>query len=378
MGLAALSVTLSFVAVIGLVLLMSPIARRIGLVDRPGGHKAHEGHIPAVGGLAIAIGVLGPALVLLPATPQLIALALAAVILVAVGVLDDIFDISWRYRIVAQIVAALVLVYVGGVKVEQIGGVFTFVQMDLGLLSIPFTVVATVGLINALNMLDGVDGLAGSVTLCAVAMLLSAAAYSGNVPLVSELLFTAGGLAGFLVFNLRSPVLPRARIFLGNSGSALIGLIVAWASFRLTQSPSHPVTPVLAPFLIAPPVIDAIALAARRILQGRSPVAADRTHIHHILMDGGFRVSDVVLVVCTASLVTGLLAALALRANVPEPAFIAIYIALLAAYFLATLHPDRAAARIRRLRAMISPSAARPSPSGGGAPEAPRRSHEQD
>lgn len=378
MGLAALKVTLSFLAVIVLVLVMSPIARRIGLVDRPGGHKAHEGHIPAVGGLAIAIGVLGPALVLLPATPQLIALAIAALILVAVGVLDDIFDISWRYRIVAQVVAALVLVYFGGVKVEQIGGVFSFVQRDLGVLSAPFTVVATVGLINALNMLDGIDGLAGSVTLCAVAMLLSAAVYSGNVPLVSELLFTAGGLAGFLVFNLRSPLLPRARIFLGNSGSALIGLIVAWASFRLTQSPSHPVTPVLAPFLIAPPVIDAIALSARRILRGRSPVAADRTHIHHILMDGGFRVSDVVLIVCAASLATGLLAALALRSNVPEPAFIAIYIALLTAYFLATIHPDRAAARIRALRAMLRPSGKEPHRSGGVAPDASRRAQEQD
>ncbi|MDP1737504.1 MAG: MraY family glycosyltransferase [Caulobacter sp.] len=354
MELAAFKIALSFLVVVGLIQLMNPVARRIGLVDRPGGHKAHDGHVPVTGGPAVAIGVLGPALLLLPVTPHLASLAIALGILLVVGVLDDIYDLSWRYRIVAQVAAALVLVYVGDVKVEQIGGVFGFEQTDLGSLSMPFTVLATVGLINALNMMDGIDGLAGSITLCAVVMLLSAAVYSGNVPLVSELLFTAGAMAGFLVFNLRLPGHARARAFLGNSGSAIIGLIIAWASFRLTQSPSHPVTPVLAPFLIAPPVIDAIALALRRIASRKSPVAADRTHVHHILMDGGFRVSDVVLIICTASLATGLLAALALRANVPEPAFVATYLAMLAIYFAVTRHPDRTARRIRALRQSLN------------------------
>jgi len=350
MGLAAFKIAVSFLVVVGLIQLMNPIARRIGLVDRPGGHKKHDGHIPVTGGPAVAIGVLGPALLLLPYTPYLASLAIALGILLVVGVLDDIYDLNWRYRIVAQTVAALVLVYVGDVKVEQIGGVFGFERTDLGSLSMPFTVLATVGLINALNMIDGIDGLAGSTTLCAVVMLLSAAIYSGNVPLVSELLFTAGAMTGFLVFNLRLPGWPKARIFLGNSGSAIIGLIIAWASFRLTQSPSHPVTPVLAPFLIAPPVIDAIALALRRIASRRSPVAADRTHVHHILMDGGFRVSDVVLLVCAGSLSAGLLAALALRANVPEPLFVLAYLAMLAVYFALTRHPDRTSRRIRALR----------------------------
>ncbi|MFZ5669664.1 MAG: MraY family glycosyltransferase [Pseudomonadota bacterium] len=350
MGAAAFKIALSFFVVVGLIQVMNPIARRVGLVDRPGGHKTHDGHVPVTGGPAIAIGVLGPALILLPATPALVSLAIALVILLAVGVLDDLYDLNWGFRIITQIGAALVLVYVGDVKVEQIGGAFGFERTDLGSLSMPFTVLATVGLINALNMIDGIDGLAGSITLCAVVMLLSAAIYSGNVPLVSELLFTAGALAGFLAFNLRLPWFPKARVFLGNSGSAIIGLIIAWASFRLTQSPSHPVTPVLAPFLIAPPVIDAIALALRRIASRRSPVAADRTHVHHILMDGGFRVSDVVLLICTGSLVVGLLAALALRANVPEPAFLVAYLVMLAGYFAATRRPAATADRIRALR----------------------------
>lgn len=354
MLLAAFNTALSFLVVGGLILSVNPIARRVGLVDRPGGRKAHDGDVPVTGGPAVAIGVLLPALIMLPFTPQLASLAIAMGILLVVGVLDDLYDLNWLFRIVAQVAAALVLVYVGDVKVEQIGSAFGIEQARLGSFAVPFTVLATVGLINALNMIDGIDGLAGSLTLCAVIMLLSAAIYSGNLQLVGELLFAAGAIAGFLAFNLRRPGQPRARAFLGNSGSAIIGLIIAWASFRLTQSPTHPVTPVLAPFLIAPPVIDAITLALRRMANRTSPVAADRSHVHHILLDGGFRVSDVVLIVCTGSLATGLLAALALRANVPEPAFIAIYLAMLAIYFAVTRHPDQTARRIRAMRQALN------------------------
>lgn len=354
MLLAAFNTALSFLVVGGLILSVNPIARRVGLVDRPGGRKAHDGDVPVTGGPAVAIGVLLPALIMLPFTPQLASLAIAMGVLLVVGVLDDLYDLNWLFRIVAQVAAALVLVYVGDVKVEQIGSAFGIEQARLGSFAVPFTVLATVGLINALNMIDGIDGLAGSLTLCAVVMLLSAAIYSGNLQLVGELLFAAGAIAGFLAFNLRRPGQPRARAFLGNSGSAIIGLIIAWASFRLTQSPTHPVTPVLAPFLIAPPVIDAITLALRRMANRKSPVSADRSHVHHILLDGGFRVSDVVLIICTGSLATGLLAALALRANVPEPAFIAIYLAMLAIYFAVTRHPDRTARRIRAIRQALN------------------------
>jgi len=354
MAYAAFNAALSFLVVGGLMLSANPLARRIGLVDRPGGRKAHDGDIPVTGGPAVAIGAMLPALIVLPLTPQLASLAIAMSILLVVGVLDDLYDLNWLYRIVAQMAAALVLVYVGDVKVEQIGSAFGIDQARLGSFAVPFTILATVGLINALNMSDGIDGLAGSLTLCAVVMLLSAAIYSGNLQLVGELVFAAGAIAGFLAFNLRRPGQPKARAFLGNSGSAIIGLIIAYASFRLTQSPTHPVTPVLAPFLIAPPVIDAIALVLRRLANRKSPVAADRSHVHHILLDGGFRVSDVVLIVCTGSLAIGLLAALALRVNVPEPAFIVIYLSMLAIYFAVTRHPDLTARRIRALRQALN------------------------
>jgi UDP-GlcNAc:undecaprenyl-phosphate GlcNAc-1-phosphate transferase len=139
-----------------------------------------------------------------------------------------------------------------------------------------------------------------------------------------------GAVVAYLAFNLRLPWRKRARIFLGNSGSAYLGLIIAWAVFRLTQNPVYPVTPILAPFLIAPPLIDCLVLIVRRLLHKRSPFHADRTHAHHLMLDGGFSVTGVVITLCVLSLSLGLGVALALRADVPQPVLLAVFAGLAA------------------------------------------------
>lgn len=346
---AALQFAAAFGAVTAVIYLLGPLARRIGLLDRPGGRKDHRDPTPVTGGLAIAVGTIVPAILLAEPTAPLIGLGAAALVLMIVGVLDDLRDVRWGWRILAQVAAALIMVYVGGVKVEQIGPVMGLANMDLGYLSAPFTVLATVGLINALNMVDGIDGLAGSLALCAIAMLIAAGVYSGNTELVNGLVAMSGAVCAFLMFNLRFPWSPRARVFLGNSGSAYLGLVVAWAAFRLTQNAYHPVSPVLAPFLIAPPVIDCLVLIVRRALHRRSPFDADRTHVHHLLMDAGFSVTGVVATLCSASLALGLLAALALQTNIPQPLFIVAYLGLTAAYFFISRRPEQASRLIGRI-----------------------------
>src|SRR5262249_58086523 len=114
------------------------------------------------------------------AGPAGLALGEATLLLTVVGLIDDRYDVSWYWRLGAQAVAGLILFYVGGVRVEQIGPVFGLSPVSLGVLSAPFTVLATVGLINALNMIDGIDGLAGVQVLCALAMLAAASLYAGN------------------------------------------------------------------------------------------------------------------------------------------------------------------------------------------------------
>lgn len=349
---AAIELVAAFSAVTAIIFLFQPFAGRLGLVDKPtGGRKDHGAPIPVTGGIAIAVGTILPALLLTPPDAQLVGLGVAAVILLVTGVLDDIYDIPWPLRVLAQVAAALSIVLIGGVKVANIGPVFGLAPLALGYLSIPFTVLATVGLINALNMADGIDGLAGSLCVCALTMLVAACFYSGNTELAHGLVVIIGAVIAFLAFNIRLPWRKRARIFLGNSGSAYLGLIIAWAIFRLTQNPVHPVTPVLAPFLIAPPVIDCLVLIVRRLLNKTSPFHADRTHAHHLMLDGGFSVTGVVLTLCAGSLVLGLSAATALKFNVPQPWLVATFGVLTLSYLLFTRRPEFAIAVYRRITA---------------------------
>ena len=348
-----------FLATAMLVFLLKPLALRFGLVDHPHNErKIHTIPTPLIGGAAIAFAALCGGYVLLPHTKDLIALGAATLLLLAVGTVDDRYDIDWRIRIVAQAAAALVLFEFGGVRVESIGNAFGIAGHTLGILSLPFTILATVGLANAVNMADGVDGLAGALCLAALAMLTSAAIYAGNGPLASDLVLMAGCVMGFLAFNLRTPWRPTASAFLGG-GSEILGLWIAWAAFRLTQTEGHPVTPVLAPFLIALPVIDCLVLIVRRVRAGKSPFAADCNHMHHRLLDAGFTATGVVAVLVGLSLSIGFVAALARRAHVPEPLFPAVYLTATVAYFI--ISRGRAAEPARRPTARI-PLGAEPAP----------------
>ncbi len=350
-----LELVASFSVVIVLIYLLDPVARKIGLLDRPdGGRKDHALPTPVTGGLAIAIGTILPALFMTHLTPQLIGLGVAALILIVTGVIDDLYDIRWQIRVVAQVFAALAIAMIGGVKVEAIGPVFGLGATELGWLSVPFTVLATVGLINALNMVDGLDGLAGGLCLTALIMLIAGSAYAGNVDLTNGLTLIAGAVAGFLALNLRTPWRKRARVFLGNSGSAYLGLIIAWAAFRLTQNPEYPVTPVLAPFLIAPPVIDCLVLIVKRVSNRASPFAADRTHVHHLMLSAGYTPTGVVLALCFVSLTLGLGAALALLGDLPIPVFAPAFLAVTIAWWILSARPARAIAVFAAVRRLVT------------------------
>jgi UDP-GlcNAc:undecaprenyl-phosphate/decaprenyl-phosphate GlcNAc-1-phosphate transferase len=355
--LAEKALTLSasaFLVTVVLVVILIPLAPQLGLIDRPDKRKVHAVPTPAVGGLAIALGSLPIAMFAFPTDRPLLALVAASVLLLTEGVVDDLFNLRWKYRLCCHAAAALVLVYYGGVKVDYIGlafGVWDYHQ--LGSLAMPLTVLATTGLINALNMIDGIDGLAGSLTMATLAMLGCAGLYVGNSEVTTLAVMLMGAVAGFLIFNLRSPLNPTARVFLGNAGSEFLGLVIAWSCFRLTQSHFHPVAPVLAPFLFAIPVIDCLVLMVRRMAAGRSPFSADRDHLHHLLADAGFSIPGVIGVIVSVSLAIGLLASIALINHAAEPCFVAAFIALLVGYFALTAKRERAVRLFGALARMV-------------------------
>ena len=329
---------------------LEPAARRLDLMDYPKGRKDHERPTPVTGGLAMAIASILAYWAAPNLTPSIQAFCIAAVLLVAVGLWDDKHDLRWYWRVLAQVLAALVVIFWGGVRVEQLGPLFGLGQTSLGFLSVPFTVFAMVGIINAMNMIDGADGLAGMLGLAALAMLCAASVYAGNLVLAERVAVLCGALAGFLVWNLRFPWRPRARVFMGNAGSGFLGLVIAWVSFRLTQNDGHPVNPVLALWLLPIPVMDTLVLIVRRLQEGRSPFAAGRDHIHHMMQDAGFGPTRAAFWLTVFSLACGLVVGQAMRLDVPNPLLLAAYIALCVGWYLLTRDRARAVAFFRRLR----------------------------
>jgi UDP-GlcNAc:undecaprenyl-phosphate/decaprenyl-phosphate GlcNAc-1-phosphate transferase len=352
----------AFALTLGVVLLLSPLARRYGWVDRPGGRKTHAAATPVIGGLAMLLGSIPLAIATFDLTQNIIGLMFAGAIIVAAGVWDDLKDLRWYWRLTAQAAAALTMVYVGDVRVEMIGPLFGAHVESLGWLSVPFTVVATIGIMNALNMSDGIDGLAGSLTAAALVMLTAAAVYSGNERLSHGLVLLLGALLAFLVFNLRSPWMPKASIFLGNAGSEFLGLVIAWCCFRLTQNADHPVTPALAPFLIAPPLIDCLVLMVRRIRNRRSPFAADRNHFHHFLLDAGWTTTAAVMFIVAISLTLGFGAALTLKVHAKPIVLVAVFVLITLAYYVVSAKRADCVAVLRRLGAGLGVLEPRPAP----------------
>ena len=335
-----------------------PLARRLGLVDHPGGRKDHQGSIPVIGGLviflALALSYFGFENSM---SVQSMTFVACAGLMVLVGQLDDIYDLHWSWRIAAQTLAALAMIFIAGLEADNLQDVFGFAGANVGWLAVPFTVFIVVGVINALNMADGVDGLAGTLSLVSLGLFTCFALYSGDALQAERLLALCAALLGFLLWNHRLPWQPRAKVFLGNGGSMLLGFIIAWTSVRLTQNAAHPVSPVLGPWTLALPLIDCVTLMFRRWRQGKSPFAADRHHMHHMLLDAGLRPTVVVLVLGGASLLLGLGAALAIQAGISRPLMVLVFLALLAGWYVFSRDYDGAVAFVRKVTRRRAPDA---------------------
>jgi undecaprenyl-phosphate alpha-N-acetylglucosaminyl 1-phosphatetransferase len=324
-------------------LAISP-AGRLGAMDRPGGHKQHAVSTPFVGGLGL-ISVLVVAFTLgdhLPGGSPSVALLAGSVCMFVTGMADDIWHLGCRSRFAVQAAVALAMVFVGGVELASFGELLPAVEVDLGWLALPMTVFATIGLINAVNMIDGIDGLSGSVSLVSLVFIAVVALLSGNSAYLLVTVALMGGVAGFLFFNLRYPGNPRARVFLGDNGSMLLGFVFAWLLSALSQGgEAAAMTPVTALWLFALPLMDTIGVMVRRIWLGKSPFRADRHHLHHLLVRAGFRVCDVVAVAVLMQIVFALIGVGGLLLGVPEYLMFWLFLGVFAVYLLIIARPWR-------------------------------------
>ncbi len=311
---------LSFAVSVGGILLLMPLARRTGWIDKPGVRKSHEGEIPLIGGWALMLALV-VAQVTGPATQRAtVGYWTGAIILFITALVDDRFPLRARYRLVVQFVAALCCVSLGGQVLEHVGNLFGTGDLSAWWIVVPVSLIGTMALINALNFTDGADGLCGGLGVIslfwfvvAIATAAQAAAAggfivaafaSGLIPLAAAAI---GGLAGFLVFNLRVPGRARALVFLGDSGSTLIGFTLAWFAIHSTSAfGTAGVSPVTCLWIVAIPLADSASCFLRRLLAGVTPMTADLKHFHHLLCRCGLTIGEAVLAIHALSFLCGM------------------------------------------------------------------------
>jgi UDP-GlcNAc:undecaprenyl-phosphate/decaprenyl-phosphate GlcNAc-1-phosphate transferase len=271
--------------------LLAKVAAKWGIVDQPGKRKVHSAPIPRVGGLAMAIGVFVAALIAIDLQVQDRWFLGAAAVLVAFGALDDRFDLDYRVKLIGQLLAVAIVVIGGDVHIRAI--TLDDRVMLPEWVSVPLTIFFLVGITNAVNLADGLDGLAGGTTflcLCAVALLLSSVG-DQNAGTALCLAF-AGAVLGFLRFNTYP-----ASVFMGDAGSQLLGFTIGVLSIRATQSFASQFSAAIPILLLAIPILDTLSVMAQRIGEGRSPFSPDKNHIHHKLLALGFGHHEAVMVI---------------------------------------------------------------------------------
>jgi UDP-GlcNAc:undecaprenyl-phosphate GlcNAc-1-phosphate transferase len=316
------------------------------------------------GGLAISIGVLLALPLGMTVPDAFYAFCLGSLVLLVVGILDDLLDLSWSFRLLAQCGAALIMVYLGNVRAEYIGLPGDPASIDLGIFTVAFTVFITIGIINAINMCDGADGVAAGVTLVSLALLGFVCVRVGNYELLDRIVILAGAIAGFCIMNMRHPWQPRAQAFLGNSGSTIIGLAITWLTVRISHTAGHPVSSILGPWLVALPLIDCVVLMLRRVRQHRSPFSADRNHMHHLLLDAGFSPSQVALLLAALTAIFGMSAMAAIYVHVPQIVLVVVFLILIGAHYTFTADRDRAVGTLHQWRVGLRKLATPVSPKG--------------
>ncbi len=300
---------IAFVCVALIIPFACPLARKIGFVDTPDARKRHDIPVPPIGGLIIipvymAVQIMHGGVAELTQNWALYAGLLA---LLTIGAWDDRWQLNAWVRFAVQMIVALVVVLFGACKIENLGNMFGWGDLWLGFMAIPFSIAAVALLINAINLMDGLDGLASGQSFIILAVLAMIAGLSGAYEPVAEVAPALGALAGFLIYNLRTPFRSRAIVFLGDAGTLCLGLLLAWHAIDFANNPAIELEPISMAWILALPIMDECAQFYRRVREGRHPFSADRGHFHHHFIDAGFspRRAVAYILMFTAALALG-------------------------------------------------------------------------
>jgi UDP-GlcNAc:undecaprenyl-phosphate GlcNAc-1-phosphate transferase len=273
----------------GLILVLRPLAERLGLLDIPRGHKTHGHPTPMVGGLAMYFAVM---ICVLAGTQWLPigsyqTLFLVSAVLVLFSAYDDYRHVSVYLRLGMHIAVATTICLLTNTQINDLGRLFGGEVVNLGVLALPFTVFAMVGAMNAMNMIDGIDGLAGGVALISFAGLAMIAYLAGDSVALTMLLVLMSTVLGFLMFNFPTTMRRHASVFMGDAGSMFLGMVICYFLIRFSQGDTRYMTPMTAVWLFGLPLLDSFGVMLWRAMNRRSPFTAGNDHMHHELVNSG-------------------------------------------------------------------------------------------
>lgn len=275
------------------------LIRKYNLFDKPNARKEHTVPIPTMGGLAIVAGMMISLFLWFPfsnSIPQ-ICFFFSVLVMFGLGIMDDLKDLSAKYKFIIQTGLAG-LIALSGIRIVSFEGLFGIYELPM-MAQYTFTFLAIVGITNAFNLIDGIDGLAGGIGFMSLVILGLFLTLSGDVNTALIAFALSGGIMAFMYFNLNP-----ARIFMGDTGSLILGFVIAVLCIRLLQvnifsaNSIIPHAPVFVLGIVFIPVFDTIRVFATRIWRGKSPFVADKTHIHHLLTNQGFSHAFAAKLIC--------------------------------------------------------------------------------
>lgn len=295
-------------------ILITPVVKKlayiIGATDKPNKRKVHQKIMPRLGGLAIYISFVIGVLIIKPVSPYLESILLGSTIIIITGILDDIFEISPKLKLIGQLAAASVVIFWGGVQVQFINLPFSDGILEFGFLSIPITLLWIVGITNAINLIDGLDGLAAGVSSIALITISGMAILFGNpfVTIIASIVMAS--TVGFLFFNFYP-----AKIFMGDTGALFLGFMISVLSL-LGFKTSAFISFIIPIIILGVPISDTFFAILRRIVNKKPLSAPDKSHLHHCLLGLGFTHRQAVLIIYSMSAFFGLVAVIFSQAKI--------------------------------------------------------------
>ncbi len=317
---------ISFFSFVILLILFDILAPKLRLLDKPNLRKKHIGNIPLIGGLIIYFNIL-IFIFYFNTSGFMTTIMFTSFILILLGALDDAVELGVVFRLVTQLICCLIVIG-SGLMINNIGDYMLLPKIEIGILSIAFTVFCVIGLTNSFNFIDGVDGLCSSLALTSIlSVLLISVINNTHVYLVDfEYLFLiCFTILFFIIFNISK----YKKIFLGDSGSMFLGFFVSWILIMTSQSDKQIIHPVLTIWCVSLPVFDITSVVLRRILRRINPFKPDRRHVHHILIELGFSNLNTTIIIVLLSIVLNLFGILIFYISGPFPTLLCFFMLLI-------------------------------------------------